>query len=222
MDGRSRAYRSIMTTTLAPTRYPLLGVLAPLPALGNAAWALAVPYATSDPPEVWLPAVAAAPGRMELALAFLLVTMLTAVPSVLVLGALARRVAPRLGAVATVVAFVGAVGVGVDGLAYDGFAIAAAGLDPATLTALYGRYDTLLPVLVGGTLFLGVPLGTLLLGAALVTGRAVPRWAATAIMGGVLVAVFGGYVAMPLLVTGWLLVALGSAVAGAAYARRQA
>lgn len=221
----STATGSMIISDSAGTAPPLarwqqaaLGALAPAAALSLAAWGAVIPFAVSDPPEVWIPAVAAAPHRVELALGLLVLFGLTASAGALVVGSLARRGAPRLGTVALVVAFLGYTAASLDLLAYDGLALTAVrgGVDAA---ALLEGYESIGAVAVAGPLFLLMPLGTLLLGVALWVGRTVPRWAAAAMVVGILLVPVGGFLANAVLTAGWLLVAAGTAGAGAVYAR---
>lgn len=218
-----------MTTTTTPTEAPprtdlrWLGYLAPIGPLAMAGWALSVPYFVGEPTDVWVPKVAESLGRTQLSMWMLLLFALTAGTGAIVTGLVARRGSPRLGTAGLVLAFLGTSVMAFGSVGYDGAAAAGvnSGLDVPTVERLLSEMDTLSAPTIGTAVF--VPLyaiGVILLGVALWRSRAVPRWAAVALIAAFPVVFGGGAVAMWLNAAGWVLMAVGYGAAGAVYARR--
>jgi hypothetical protein len=200
-----------------------LAVLAPVGPLAMAGWALAVPYALTEEPAEWIPKVAGNMGRTELSFWLLLVFAVTAGAGAIVTGMVARRGSLRLGTIGMVLAFAGFSALSFSGAGYDGAAAATinAGLDVPTAENVLREIDSYQATAVGGALFIPLMfIGVLLLGIALWRGRTVPRWAAAALLVAFPIILAGGFVAMAVNALGWLLLAIGFAAAGAAYAGR--
>ncbi|NRQ32781.1 hypothetical protein HII36_13160 [Nonomuraea sp. NN258] len=199
-----------------------LALLAPAGPLAMAAWALLVPYAVADAPDVWIPKAAAGVGRLQLAMWMLLVFALTAGVGAIVTGLVARRGSPGLGTAGMALTYVGFAALGFSGAGYDAAAVASrqAGLGQAATERLLAGLDAFQAPALGGAVFVPLMfLGIVLLAVALWRGRQVPRWAAALMPASFPLVMAGGFVAMPVNALGWLLLATGFGAAGAAWVR---
>jgi hypothetical protein len=109
-----------------------------------------------------------------------------------------------------------------NGAAYDGAAAASykVGNDVATTERVLAELDKFQAPSIGAALFIPLMfIGVILLGIALWRGRAVPHWAAAALLLAFPAVLAGGFVSMELNATGWALMAVGFGAAGAAFAR---
>lgn len=217
------------TTTPVPVPMPLsrrvLGALAPVGPLAMAGWALAIPYHVLEEPAEWIPKVAGDLGRTQLAMWMLLIFALTAGAGAIVTGLVARRGAVKLGTTGLVLTFLGFSALNFSSGTYDGAAGAAmnSGLDVAATEDIVTELDSFQALTIGGAVFLPLMfVGVILLGLALWRGRAVPRWAAGALIVAFPVVLVGGFVSMLLNALGWALMAVGFGAAGAVYSRSQA
>ncbi|HLL63053.1 MAG TPA: hypothetical protein VK401_08385 [Propionibacteriaceae bacterium] len=140
-----------------------------------------LPYWTNDDPTTIVAKTAAAPATMNLLIwlgAFLTPCMIV---SMLTLGYVARRGAPVLATVGTVLSFAayalwGAIG----NTDYTATVLLAAGYGVDEVTALTGHLDsTVLSMAVGSFWVLGHILGLVILAIALHRARVLPLWAAT-------------------------------------------
>ena len=186
-----------------------------------ACWTMAVPYAVGASIPETAAAYAAQPGRVALSLLFLFLACTFATAGSLVVAAAIRRGAPRMAAVAAVVAFIG-----FSSGAYPGpvAAIAAsrqAGMDVDQLLRLIEVVDGQPLGLLVSALFVGVPAGILLLGiGAVITARrgAVPVWAAVLLVVAAPAILAGGFIGQVPLAAGWVLAAVGYGALGWVYA----
>jgi hypothetical protein len=203
----------------------LLGRLAPVGPIAMAGWALAVPYHVGEPTGVWIPAVAANMGRVQLSMWMMLIFALTAGAGAIVTGLVARRGSPRLGTVGLVLTFAGFSAMGFSGTGYDGTAAAGmgSGLDLGATERLIVEVDKLQAPTIGSAVFMPImAAGVIILGVALWRGRAVPRWAAIVLVAAFPVIFVGGLVSMMINAAGWLLLAVGFAVVGRAFGSAEA
>lgn len=174
---RSEASSAVEPRRFAPARL-LAALVIPLGPAAVAGLRYALPYNTTDDDARIVEQVLAAPGRQSLVLWLGFVAILTLVPGAVWVGRLTCARAPRLTAVALVLLVPGYLVLGwlaaTDLLVWMG---AGAGLDAATLTRLLGAVHPTSDI--AGALFVaGHVLGTVLLGLAMWTSAAVPRWAA--------------------------------------------
>jgi len=216
------------TTTLAPTavargtdtrtlRRVVVAVLLPLGPLAVAAIRGYLPYFSATSSAETVEQTAANLGRMDTVLWLSVVAMAALVPSALGAARLAQRRAPVLSLLALgllvpsfVMLFFGAGDVTLR-------AVAGAGIDPATAVQVYDAASTVGPATLSIVVFVvGHIVGTVLLGAALWRARAVPVWAALAVIISqplhfVAFVIVGS---QPLDVVAWGLMAVGLGVAG--------
>jgi hypothetical protein len=158
-------------------------IVLPLGPLAVALLRAVMPYYTSDSSAEMITHTAAAPGRQDVVLWLTLVIAVTLIPSALAGARLAQRRAPVL-ALLTV------------GLSVPAFAallfsttdpalrvLSGPGVEPATAIKVLDGINNVAPVAIAGTLFVvGHILGLILLGAALWRAKAIPAWAAIAVM----------------------------------------
>lgn len=217
------------TKSCAPTdanhgarwRLGALALIAPIGPLSIAGVRLLLPYRTTDDTRSVAAALAAHPGTASAVLWLDLVAVLTLMVGVFVVCTVAVRAAPVLGTVGAVLTVAGFSAFSMGPIPADPAAEAAvrAGLDPNTtarmLDAMAAHPSAQAAI---GIFVLGHILGAMLLGAALWKGRAVPVWAALAlIVSQPLHLVFA--VITPnnaLETTAWVLTATGFAAAGIA------
>jgi hypothetical protein len=220
-----------MSATLAPNRADAavaprdtrtlrrvaVAVLLPLGPLAVAAIRGYLPYFHATTTEETVAQTAAALGRMDVTLWLSVVAMAALVPSTLGAARLAQRRAPVLSLIALtllvpayVMLFFGSGDVTLR-------AVAATGIDPATAARIYDAAGATGPATLSLVVFVaGHVIGTVVLGAALWRARAVPTWAAIAVMVSqplhfVAFVIVGS---QPLDVVAWGLTGLGLGVAG--------
>ncbi|TWP50412.1 hypothetical protein FKR81_19730 [Lentzea tibetensis] len=172
--------------TAAPrTRRPSRWLAAALLPVGPAAIAvlrLVIPYDTTDSPAAAVAKVAADPDAMSLAVWLGLVGMLTMVPAVLWVAGLTRAAAPRTTAAAVLLLVPAYLSLGVllSGDAVLLFGVRE-GLPDGVTAQLFDGASVHPAIAVAGLVFIvGHVFGTVLLGVAMWSSRAVPRWAAVA------------------------------------------
>ena len=206
-----------------PTRYALAVVAALGPAC-MAGWALTSPNTVSDTIPEAAAHIAADPVGAQLSLLFVFLAGLGGAVGALVVGAVVRRGAPRFGAVAAAIAFVGFFTAAYPGPVAALAASSAAGLSP---THVLGRGAAVAAQPLGmlaATLFVCVPAGILLLGiAALLCARKgrCPWWVAVLLAASTPVIIVGGFTSMLLLALAWVLTAVAFGAAGWVYANQQ-
>ncbi len=222
-----------MSTTLAPDRTAatpgraprdtrtlrriVVAVLLPLGPLAVAAARGYLPYFTAGSSAETINQTAANLGRMDAVLWLSVVAMFALVPSALGAVRLAQRRAPVLSLLAVgllVPSFV---------LLFFGSGdttlrvLAGSGLDTATAARLYDQSAAIAPMTLSIVFFVvGHIVGTVLLGFALWRARAVPTWAAVAVIVSQPLHLFAFLVlqSQPLDVVAWGLMALGLGMAG--------
>jgi hypothetical protein len=143
-----------------------------------------LPYGGSDDAATITAKVAGHQTAEAAVLWLTLVATLTLVPGVIAVGLLAARSARRLGSCAMVLAVAGfSLLWSVSAVDFTTAAALHAGIDHGTTTKILDQLNAN-PVLVAGTIgfVLGHVLGMILLGVALLRGRAVPAWAAWALI----------------------------------------
>lgn len=194
--------------------------MVPLAALGPLAmvgWSLTIPYSVIEDKTANLVDLEANPFGAEMSTLMLLVFGVVGLASVLIVGAAVRRGAPTLGAVAMVVAFIGA---GIAAYSPTPVGIAAGfgvGLDAETVRSLADTMDAQLPAIVAASLFVLLPLGILLLGIAAIVAARRGRfpWVGAVLLPVSIAAVLlGGLLGNVGLTTGWALVAAAFGFAG--------
>jgi hypothetical protein len=180
-DERVRALPETGVRDLRPVWRVALALALPAgPLLVTLARAV-MPYWTSDDWAVVVAKVAAAPGAMA-ALNWLGALLTPAMlVSMLTLGYVARRGAPVLATIGTVLSFSAyAVGGATGNPDYTMSALLAAGYSPAEVTALLGHLEsTTLSAVVGIFWVIGHIVGLVILAVALHRARVLPLWAAT-------------------------------------------
>lgn len=158
----------------------LAAVLLPVGPLAVAALRLVMPYDTTDSGTEIVAGVAAHEGRASAIVWLGFVAVLTLVPAVLWVGRVVGRTAPRLTAVAllllvpaylSLALLVASDAIALYGVQHD--------LPVATVADMYTAVHPI-SVVAGVVFVLGHVLGTVLLGVAMLKGRAVPTWAAIA------------------------------------------
>lgn len=139
-----------------------------------------MPYDTTDSGTEIVRGVAAHEGRANAIVWLGLVAMLTLVPAVLWVGRVVGRTAPKLTAAAMLLPVPAYLMLALL-VASDGIALYGVQHDLPTRTVA-DMYTAVHPIMLVGAVFfvLGHVLGTVLLGLAMLRGRAVPRWAAIA------------------------------------------
>lgn len=144
-----------------------------------------LPYSGSDDTATITAKVAGHPTAEAAVLWLTLIAMLTLVPGAIAVGLLAARQARRLGTSAMVLTVAGFSSLwAVAAVDFTAVAATQAGIDHGTTTKILDQLNAN-PVLVAGTIgfVLGHVVGMILLGVALLRGRAVPAWAAWALIG---------------------------------------
>lgn len=222
----------MLTTLTEPNTAPPATTTRPIPLallllpLGPAAVAVlryVLPYDTTDTTAAIVAKSAAHPGATSAVLWLGLVAAFTLVPGVIAAGRLARPGAPRLTAVAMLLAVPGYLALNVM-LAGDVLLEAGvrAGLDQATLTGLVAAPHPVLGIATA-VFVVGHVFGTILLGVALWRSRAVPRWAAALLAGSQPLHVIAAVVfaSHPLDLAAWLLTAAGMAAVAVALNRQR-
>ena len=206
-----------------PTRYALAVVAALGPAC-MAGWALTSPNTVSDTIPEAAAHIAADPVGAQLSLLFVFLAGLGGAVGALVVGAVVRRGAPRFGAVAAAIAFVGFFTAAYPGPVAAIAASSAAGLSPTQVLDLIAAVDAQPLGMLAATLFVCVPAGILLLGiAALLCARKgrCPWWVAVLLAASTPVIMVGGFTSMLLLALAWVLTAVAFGAAGWVYANQQ-
>lgn len=206
-----------------PTRYALAVVAALGPAC-MAGWALTSPNTVSDTIPEAAAHIAADPVGAQLSLLFVFLAGLGGAVGALVVGAVVRRGAPRFGAVAAAIAFVGFFTAAYPGPVAAIAASSAAGLSPTQVLDLIAAVDAQPLGMLAATLFVCVPAGILLLGiAALLCARKgrCPWWVAVLLAASTPVIIVGGFTSMLLLALAWVLTAVAFGAAGWVYANQQ-
>jgi hypothetical protein len=206
-----------------PTRYALAVVAALGPAC-MAGWALTSPNTVSDTIPEAAAHIAADPVGAQLSLLFVFLAGLGGAVGALVVGAVVRRGAPRFGAVAAAIAFVGFFTAAYPGPVAAIAASSAAGLSPTQVLDLVAAVDAQPLGMLAATLFVCVPAGILLLGiAALLCARKgrCPWWVAVLLAASTPVIIVGGFTSMLLLALAWVLTAVAFGAAGWVYANQQ-
>ena len=211
-------------TTVGPTR-PTRYALAVVAALGPACmagWALTSPSGVSDAIPAAVAKIMAAPSSQELSLLLLFLAAIGGTVGVLVVGSVVRSGAPRFGAVATAIAFVGFFSAYYAGPVPAIAAAPAAGLDATQVLKLIAAIDAQpLGVLIN-VLFVCLPAGVLLLGvAALISARKhrCPWWVAVLLLASMPLIMIGGFLSMTAMAVGWLVAAAAFGAVGRVYAR---
>jgi hypothetical protein len=155
-----------------------------------------------------------------------LIAMVTLVPAVTAVGLLARRHSRRLGTTGLVLAVAGfACLSALSTVDFTALAAVRSGLDPAAITQVLDALNTDATLTVAVAVFaLGHVVGVILLGLALLRGRAIPAWAAwTLIVSQPLHVVFAVIVPSNALdMAAWALTTLGFAMAAVAVGREPA
>lgn len=206
-----------------PTRYALAVVAALGPAC-MAGWALTSPNTVSDTIPEAAAHIAADPVGAQLSLLFVFLAGLGGAVGALVVGAVVRRGAPRFGAVAAAIAFVGFFTAAYPGPVAAIAASSAAGLSPTQVLDLIAAVDAQPLGMLAATLFVCVPAGILLLGiASLLCARKgrCPWWVAVLLAASTPVIIVGGFTSMLLLALAWVLTAVAFGAAGWVYANQQ-
>jgi hypothetical protein len=220
-----------MSATLAPNRADAavaprdtrtlrrvaVAVLLPLGPLAVAAIRGYLPYFSATSTEEAVAQASANLGRMDTMLWLSVVAMAALVPSTLGAARLAQRRAPVLSLIALtllvpayVMLFFGSGDVTLR-------AVAGTGIDPATAAAIYDAAGSTGPATLSLVVFVaGHVVGTVVLGAALWRARAVPTWAAIAVVVSQPLHFIAFVIvqSQPLDVVAWGLTALGLGVAG--------
>jgi hypothetical protein len=221
MTAISRPWAPVKASGGARWRVAALALITPIGPLAVAGVRVLLPYRTTDDSRSVAAAVAAHPGAASAVLWLDLVAVLTLLVGVVVVSTVAVRAAPALGTMGAVLAVAGFGALSMGPIPADPTVEGAvrAGLDPATTARVLDAMAAHPSAQVATGLFvLGHILGTVLLGAALWRGRAVPVWAALAlIMSQPLHFVFAVITPNSALdATAWLLTAIGFAAAGVA------
>lgn len=212
-----------MTFDSRSFRRRTLALLLPIGPLCVAALRLILPYGSADSPSAQLAAVANGQGAQSAVLWLTMAAELALIPALFVLTRMAMRRAPVLAMAAITLALPGYLSMAALG-AMDAATLAAvtAGLSPASGAALLGELAAQPAMTAGLALFVvGHVLGTVLLGAALLRARAIPTWAAWALIASqplhLAIVVTSG----PAILDGaaWALTALGFAAASLALLR---
>lgn len=200
-----------------------LAAMTPIGPLLMAGWAFAVPYEPTDDIAASIVKLAGDPVGVQLSLTFLLLAAVFGSAGSLVVGAGVRRGAPRLGAIATVLAFTGFVIAAYPGPLAAVAASRAAGMSEVEVAPLVAAIDAQLQGMVVNALFVSLPAGILLLGiAALVAAlrsQAYPRWAAVLLASAIPVVLVCGFISSAALGAAWVLVAGAYGAGGWAYTR---
>jgi hypothetical protein len=206
-----------------PTRYAL-AVVAALGPVCMAGWALTSPNTVSDSVPEAAAHLAADPVGAQLSLLLVFLAGLLGAVGALVVGAVVRRGAPRFGAVAASIAFVGFVTATYPGPVAAIAASRAAGLTQAQVLDLIAAVDAQPLGVLAAALLVCVPAGILLLGiAALLCARQrrCPWWVAILLAAATPLIIIGGFTSMLALAVGWAVTAVAFGAAGWVYATEQ-
>jgi hypothetical protein len=214
MSTPTRTAPAARTVDARTVRRVGAAVLLPLGPLSVAVIRGILPYQNADDTAAMLADTAANQARMDAVLWLSVIAMLTLIPSALAAARAAQRRAPVLALIGLCLL--------VPGYATLFFAIgdsyvrslAAEGIDTATAVRVLESHASLAQVGVAATVFVvGHVLGMIVLGAALWRARAVPAWAAVAIIASQPLHVFFVVVVPNPLLDGlaWGLAALGMA-----------
>ncbi len=188
-----------------------------------AGWALTSPNTVSDTIPEAAAHIAADPVGAQLSLLFVFLAGLGGAVGALVVGAVVRRGAPRFGAVAAAIAFVGFFTAAYPGPVAAIAASSAAGLSPTQVLDLIAAVDAQPLGMLAATLFVCVPAGILLLGIAALLGARkgrCPWWVAVLLVASTPVIIVGGFTSMLLLALAWVLTAVAFGAAGWVYAHQ--
>lgn len=194
-----------------------LGVIAPLGPLAMAGWAVSTPSSPGMDNPAAVAAIAADPVGTQWGLLFLILAGAFGAAGSLVTGGAIQRGAPRLGAAAACIAFLGFCIAAYPGPVASIAAAPAAGLDAAQMLTLVAVVDAQLQGIVVGILFVALPAGILLLGiAALVAARRGKyRWGSAIVLTvAIPLVLLGGFFASWAMALGWIVVAVGYGLAG--------
>lgn len=166
---------------LRPFWRVMLAVALPIGPLVVTAVRAVLPYWTSDDPATAVVRIAAAPDTMALLAWLGVLTTPLMLVSMLTLGHVARRGAPVLATVGTVIAFAAyALWGSVGSSDYTAWVLTGAGYGNDQVTQILGHLDnTPVAMSVGTFWVLGHILGLVLLAVALHRARVLPLWAAT-------------------------------------------
>lgn len=209
------------TTRLSPGSRRGLALVALAGPLCMAGWALSSPSDVGATIPEAAAAIAAQPDRAAVSLLLVFLACLFGAAGSLVVAAAVRRGAPRFGAVAGAIAFVGFVAASYPGPVAAIAASSAAGLDADQVLGLIAVVDAQPLGVVSSALFVGVPAGILLLGiaAALAARRGRLPWVvAILLLISTPVITVGGLTAQAALAFGWVVTAVAYAAAGWVYA----
>jgi hypothetical protein len=143
-----------------------------------------LPYSTTDDAATILTKVAEHQAAERAVSWLTLIAMVTLVPGVIALGLLAARRSPRLGTAGMVLAVAGfSCLAAVATVDFTALAAMDSGIDRGDATLLLDSLNTDAVLTAGVAVFaLGHIVGVILLGVALLRGRAVPAWAAWALI----------------------------------------
>ena len=157
----------------------IFGVLAPLAPVSVALLRFLLPYNTTDDPQTIAAQTLAAPEFSSTVLWLGILPAVALVPGLLTVAWISRRGVPVLTTVAFIVAYLGFSLLAGGGFPADAVALAGTriGLDSDSLTGLLLAGAENPAAAVGGILYVVFHIvGAVLLGAALVRSRALPRW----------------------------------------------
>jgi hypothetical protein len=214
-----------MSVTFTPGPAQRAGLVAVIVAgpLSIAILRAILPYYSSDDAATIAAKVAAHETAQSAQLWLTLIAMITLVPGVIAVGLLAARQARTLGTWGLCLATAGfSLLWATTALDFAASAVAQAGIGPEASGKVLEELNALPTQVVAITVFvLGHILGMILIGAALLRGRAIPPWAAWAlIISQPLHLVFAVIVPVPALHAGsWILTTSGFAAAAAAIVR---
>lgn len=221
------------TPVLAPNPTPLLAqskagavalaIIAPIGPLLMAGWSFSSPSNPGDDIPTSIVKLAANPGASQLMLGFILLAAVFGSAGSLVVGAAIRRGAPKLGAVATALAFVGFIIAGYPGPIAAVAASTGAGLSDSQVASLVSAIDSQLQGAIAQVLFVTLPAGILLLGIAAmmaaVRRRAYPLGAAILLAAAIPIVLICGFFSSLALGVAWVAVAVAYGIGGWVYAR---
>ena len=198
----------------------LLALLAPLGPLLMTLYLFVSPASTSDDVATGAANIAASADVVQWGLLFLMLASLFGSAGSLVVAAGIRRGAPRFGAIAAAIAFVGWIVAGYPGVYPAVAAAPAAGLSEQQTLALIATIDGQAQSVVFNALFACLWSSALLLGiAALIAARArrYPMWVAILLTACMPLVVVTSLLPGKALALGWIAVTAAYAAAGAAY-----
>ena len=158
-----------------------IAILLPLGPLGITIGRATMPYWTDQAPEAIVTGVLENPGSLTFGAWFGLLMFPSLLAGVLTLGYLARRAAPVLATIGTIVTFVAYANWGAVGNSdYLTVTLGAAGFDPATILRINEvMLADPLATVAGVCWIFGHIIGTILLAIAIGKARVVNRWVAT-------------------------------------------